>query len=107
MVVLGSVEDTSTAEGIAKSVEEAATGTSIFKRLLTAVAEQLGLHGTHLGVSLHIFEHGFEPMFGDSHVVVEQQAVGRVDVADGEVIALGKAVILVEGNNAHCRELLA
>ena len=45
-------------------------------------------------------------MVGDPYIIVEQQAIGSTDLADGKVIALGKAIVLVESDKTNRRELL-
>ena len=109
MVVLDGFEDSPAAVGITVAVEVATGGPGIFKLLavVVAVVKQLGLHGAHFGVTLHIGHQRLQPAIGCAHIAVEQYRVGMYNLCDGTVVALGKAVVLVQRNHFHHGELVA
>ena len=108
MVVLDVLKDAAAAVGVAVAVDVTARCAGIFKHLLAivAVVQQLGHHGTHLGVALHVVEQGIEPATRGAHVAVEQHRVGVHRLGNGQVVALGKAVILVKLEHLDVGELL-
>jgi len=91
------------------AVDVATRGAGVFKHLLLvlAVLQQLGHHGTHLGVSLHVVEQRIEPPLRSAHVAVEQHRVGIHRGVDGLVVASRKTVVLVKREDLYVGELVA
>lgn len=107
-VVLDRGKEASAAIGIAMLVDIAASRAGILKDLpvVVAVLQHLGLHGAHLGVGLHVAIEGLEPALGRAHVAVEQHGILVAGGLDATVVALGKAIVLVEEERVHRGKLL-
>ena len=90
------------------AVDVASRCPGIIKHFLAvlAVIQQLGHHGTYLGVSLHIVIERVEPALRRAHIAVEQHGIGIHGLADSDVIPLGKAVVLVKLEHLDLREFL-
>ena len=106
VVALHGVEDTAAAQRIAEAVEEAAGGTGILEAVLVGLTEQFGLTGRHVVVRVHILLQRREPVVCHLHVGVEQHIVVGLYLSQRTVVAVGKAVVAVEHERLHFRELL-
>ena len=109
MVVLDGREQAAAAVGVAMLVEIAARRAGIVEDLpaVVAVLQHLGLHSTHLRVLVHVAVQRLEPALRCAHVAVEQHRVLVArSLGDALVVALGIAVVLVEQDGGHLRELL-
>ena len=105
LVALDRAKHAAAAKGVAIAVKVAARAAGILKHLRLALAEQFGLAGCHLGVRLHVVHKRTQPTVFHSHIAVEQQVVGRVNLGEGAVVAFGKTIVAVKRQTLHGGEL--
>lgn len=99
------VHDTTAAERIAKPVDIATGGASIFEMRMTLIVEQFRGTGSDRGVGIHQTEQRASPPRSSSHIGIEQKHIFAVELSDSAVIATSKAIIAVEDNGADLGEI--
>ena len=69
------------------------------------IGHELGLAGSYSGMGIHILHERSEPPGGDLHIRVEQYGILGINLPESLVVAIGKAVVLTEGDGLHRGEL--
>ena len=100
------LEHAPTTEGITILVDEAATGTGIFKLLLVVVRQNLRLAGGNLRVGIHHGNDGLNPVGCHFDVGVEEHIIVRLHLTQRHVVARGKAAVAVVFDQTDAREML-
>ena len=75
LIFLYLLQDAAPAEGIAIAVQHTACRSGVLERVALGVGEELGPAGTALGMAVHPFQQGFEPVFGDFYVAVDEDVI--------------------------------
>jgi hypothetical protein len=106
-VLLHYIEDASATEGIAQTIDITACGTGVLEMGGGVLGTYLRLTGSDVGVVVHIGEQGLQPPLGRLDIGVEQEIVviGLANGTKGLVIAFGKAVVMVEDDDADMRKV--
>ena len=103
VVALQGGEDAAAAEGIAIVVDKTARTAGILERVLPVVHQHLGLGDGVVLVAFHHADDGLYPVRRTFHVAVQQHIVVGIHLGQGFVVALGKAIVLVEQYQRHLR----
>ena len=108
LVLLEVLKDAPTAVGIAVTIDIAASRAGILKHLLAiiAVMKQLGHHGAHAWMGLHVVQQGVEPTLGRTHIIVKQHRVGVHCLLNSDVIALGETKVIIKSQHLDLREFV-
>lgn len=96
------IEDASATEGIAKAVDVTACGSCVLEVVGLSQGEEFGLAGSHVGMLLHVAEHGLQPVgLTDFHIAIEQEVVVGIHSTEGLIVTLGESIVLGERDDGY------
>ncbi len=95
---------TSPAKRIAVAIHKSAGGTGIFKPRPVIIPQQFGLAGRHIGMPVHKICQRVKPPRSNFHIAVQQDDISGLNTFQRLIIAVGKTVITVQGNQADRRK---
>lgn len=89
------IENATSAEGVAVSVDEAASSASIFKVLLVVITPYFGLNGSNFRLRVQQCHDRFRPVLCHLYVRIEQTEVVSIHLRKSDIIPFGKTEVLL------------